>query len=243
MDGIIGSTGFVGQQLLRILPDVTTIGRSDVANRILYPIQVLYIAAPGAMKWQIDAEPLEDLAEVQRLTSYIKQLRPQRVYLFSTIDVFSDRSNCSESSKRIQSPSYGGNRTYFEDSLLNMDTETYVRRLGGLFGPGLKKNLIFDLIHRREDQLLKYNPNSRFQYLSLDSSVRLSLSTLLDGHRIVNIVGEPISAGSIAGKYRNLLSSSAPEVHYDVKTEFHSEPYFQRANEILRDINNFIRGR
>jgi hypothetical protein len=137
--------------------------------------------------------------------------------------------------------SYGGNR-YLLESLLGESTEhLLVRRLGGLFGPGLKKNLIYDALHNRFEQLRKYHPESTYQYMPVETSINLSLSRRLADVKIVNIVGEPTAAKRLLDGRQNYLSFDAERVSYDVRSNHGlNGPYFMSAESVLKSVNEYF---
>ncbi len=113
----------------------------------------------------------------------------------------------------------------------------YIRRLPGLFGPGLKKNIIFDLVHNRQDQLLKYNPKSVFQYIHIDDGIKLATDTVLEEHNIVNIATSPIAVSDII----NLpINGELEAVEYNVMTKYHPQKYFVHGDTVIQSIKKYV---
>ena len=172
MDGLLGYTGFVGSNVARILGDIYPISRSDLSSSQKLNVERLFIAAPSADKWKIKFDPMGDLKNVELLSEQLsKKVDAKRVILFSTIDVYANPSKSNEYSEVLSEVSYGGNRVKFERNIAAIFKYVDIYRLGGLYGRGLKKNFIFDLANNRLDQLSKFNPSSRYQYLSIDKIV------------------------------------------------------------------------
>lgn len=240
MIAIVGANGFVGSNLKRIFPESVVLSRSDLHEGCTTTFSTVFIAAPAADKWRINQNPLSDRENVQTLVRGLIRLKTHRFVLFSTIDVYSSHNESNEESKCLDSISYGGNR-YFLESLLGDRTEyLLVRRLGGLFGPGLKKNLIYDALNNRFEQLKKYHPESTYQYMSVETSIHLSLSDSLANVKIVNVVGEPITAKQLLGGRENYLSFDAARVSYNVKSNHGSNgPYFMSAESVLESVNEY----
>lgn len=111
----------------------------------------LVIAAPGAQKWLANADPDADLDGVVDLVAALRRCTADEVRLVSTIDVHSD---CS----------YGENRKYFEEKVREVFPHAKVVRLPALYGPGLKKNALFDLLHRGEAYV---HPDSTYQWFDV----------------------------------------------------------------------------
>jgi nucleoside-diphosphate-sugar epimerase len=238
--GIVGANGFVGSNLKRLFPESAVLRRSDLDEGCATTFSTVFIAAPAADKWRINQNPLSDRENIQALVKGLIRLKTLRFVLFSTIDVYSSHDESNEDSKCLDSVSYGGNR-YFLESLLGDNTEhLLVRRLGGLFGPGLKKNLIYDALNNRFELLRNYHPESTYQYLSVENSINLSLSDRLADVKIVNIIGQPITAQRLLGGRANFLSFDAERVNYDVRSNHGlNGPYFLSAESILESVNEF----
>jgi len=98
--------------------------------------------------WVADANPEVDRANLQRLAFHIESASVDRLILISTIAVLDDVSAghtesgaCYETVK-----AYGRNRRELELRLMEHPGAIIIR-LPALFGPGLKKNFIFDLMN------------------------------------------------------------------------------------------------
>jgi len=163
MDGLIGGSGFIGSNVLRLINGVQILGRLEISKPIDYEYKRLFIAAPSAEKWKISSDPQDDFENVKKLaTQLTKNVFAEEVVLFSTIDVYSDISDSNELSKTLESCSYGGNRRYLEESIIQHFAKVKVCRVGGLFGPGLKKNLLYDIKQGRTDQVERVSRDSEF---------------------------------------------------------------------------------
>lgn len=92
---------------------------------------LVVIAAPYASKWWANEHPDLDFNEVQRITTAMAGVQARRVVLLSSIDAGKDHP-------------YGQNRAWLETW---MPQNTAILRLPALFGDGLKKNALYDLIN------------------------------------------------------------------------------------------------
>jgi hypothetical protein len=145
---LIGSTGFVGGVLsLDVAFDAAyasaTIGRIEGEAFDT----VVCAGAPAAM-WRADADPDGDLRNLERLVATLAKARIGRVVLISTIAVLGDpAAGANETTADFETDgAYGRNRRWLETTLADRFPTT-VLRLPALFGPGLKKNFLFDLRH------------------------------------------------------------------------------------------------
>ena len=108
---------------------------------------VVCAGAPATM-WAANARPAVDAANLCRLFKALCSAKIGRVILISTIAVFDDSSaGYTETCAKFEvDKAYGRNRRELE--LRAMEAfDCHVVRLPALFGPGLKKNFIFDLMN------------------------------------------------------------------------------------------------
>ena len=98
--------------------------------------------------WAANANPNADLDNLQRLTSALSEAKIDRLILISTIAVFDNASaGYTESNAQYETvKAYGRNRRELELHVLE-HYNAVVLRLPALFGRGLKKNFIFDILN------------------------------------------------------------------------------------------------
>ena len=146
---LIGYTGFVGSSLLRTTHFdelYNSANIDEIASKAFD--EVLCAAAPAAM-WQANQDPEGDRANIRHLFAALDQVEAKRVVLISTIAVFDDASAGYTESRAVYeaSKAYGRNRRELEELVAGRFAHAQVVRLPALFGPGLKKNFVFDLIN------------------------------------------------------------------------------------------------
>jgi hypothetical protein len=142
---------------------------------------------------------------------------------------------------------YGKNRMYFEDALRDCFEVVTAVRIAGVFGPGLKKNVLYDLLH--DNCLDAINPDSSFQYYNV-SHLWGDLE-LLDrtGIRLINFVTEPIRTRDIIDRFfpgKRVGQKRVPEVHYDVRTLYSEQlgrppGYLGQAEGVMADLGEFVK--
>jgi hypothetical protein len=114
-----------------------------------------------------------------------------------------------------------------------------ILRLPALFGPGLKKNALFDLMTDHEVE--KIPANAVYQWYPL-SELRGSIAqALLEDHPVANLVSDPIEMGVIQRRFFPAARLGPPSVlapSYSVVSRYgrSSERY------ILGEIEAFLRG-
>lgn len=94
-------------------------------------------------------EPEADRQQIDTLIERLEGVRTQRFVLISTIAVLADlAAGDDESTKAFQEDlAYGRNRRILEAFCETHFDDYLVVRLPALFGPGLRKNFIFDLLN------------------------------------------------------------------------------------------------
>ncbi|MCY7273373.1 MAG: hypothetical protein LH702_06410, partial [Phormidesmis sp. CAN_BIN44] len=165
--GLIGHTGFVGSNLTRLASFEDSHNSRTIAEIQATEFDLLLCAAPQAKKWWANQHLEEDKALVQQLIAYLKQTQAKRFVLISSIDVFPRITDADESfdcTSQKNHP-YGQNRLFLEQFVANHFPSAHIIRLPGLFGLGLKKNVIFDLLN--VNQIEKIHPDSQFQWYGL----------------------------------------------------------------------------
>lgn len=156
MNAIIGYTGLVGQNL----DDSNFEERYNSQN--IQSIKgrkfdtIVCAGVPGN-KTLANQFPDRDWSTIAKLLECLKEVQCERFILISTFDVYSKTEDVDEdtSISEIGLNAYGCHRVRMELIIKKMFPQCYIVRLPGIFGKGLKKNLIFDLmfqIPRRIDQ-------------------------------------------------------------------------------------------
>ena len=148
MQGLIGSSGFVGGALQRQRSfdgayNSKTIGQ--IAGRRFE--RVVCAGAPATM-WAANNQPEADAANLASLLASLRSASIGKLVLISTVAVFDDVSaGYTESHARYeQAKAYGRNRRRLEEDAAEA-FDCHILRLPALFGKGLKKNFIFDLMN------------------------------------------------------------------------------------------------
>ncbi len=156
---LVGYTGFVGSNIL---------AAAGLAIQGLYHSQniseaygthpdLLIYAGLRAEKYLANSAPEEDMGKVIEAEENIRRISPKKLVLISTIDVFKDPRDVDENS-RVETEglaAYGLNRYRLELWARENFPDSLIIRLPGLFGKNIKKNFIYDFIHRIPAMLSK----------------------------------------------------------------------------------------
>ena len=149
MDALIGATGFVGGTLARqhafaAAFDSRTI---DQARGCAFDA-VVCAAAPGSM-FEANRFPDRDRARIDKLIDHLATLRGESFVLISTIAVLADGGlQADETAHRFETDkAYGRHRRDLEVFCADHFPRCLIVRAPALFGPGLKKNFLFDILN------------------------------------------------------------------------------------------------
>lgn len=245
---LIGYTGFVGSNL-------AAQGRFDALynSRNIDEIRgesfdEIVCAGISAVKWWANNHPEEDLTGVRNLLDNLGQCTAQRFTLISTVDVYASPDGVDETTPIVMDGlhPYGRHRRQAELFCQEHFTGCMVLRLPGLFGAGLKKNAIYDLIH--DNQVDKIHPDAVYQFYDLSRIHADMEAARAAGATLVNLATEPVSMRQVARHAfgRELGPSPAtPAPRYDMRT-IHAPmfggtpPYLQTAAQVLDDIAAFV---
>ena len=144
---LVGSTGFVGGNLLAAYPFDAAYHSTDVQNGFGRDNGlVVYAGVPAAM-YLANADPTADLAVMAAARENLRRLAPKKLVLISSICVFADsrgKTEADEPTPERLSP-YGANRLQLERWVREDWPDALIVRLPALYGKGLKKNFLYDL--------------------------------------------------------------------------------------------------
>lgn len=247
-NALIGHTGFVGGNLLAQRRFDQLFNSTNFRDMEGQQFEQLACAGVSAVKWQANKAPERDLRQIQALQEVLATVSCQRFTLISSIDVYPVIGGEDESydcHQAVNHP-YGTNRLAFEDFCSQQFQRCCIIRLPALFGPGLKKNIIYDLL--KDNCLDAINPASSFQYYDLANLARdIDIATAADVP-LVNFFTEPVASADILARFfpdKVVGQNPAPETHYDLRTQHaslwqKSGPYLYSRQDVLTQMAAFI---
>ncbi len=220
-DALIGHTGFVGSNLLRQRDFTASFNSGSIGEIDGRRFDEVVCAGVSAVKWWANQNPDEDRARIEGLMRHLETITVRHFTLISTIDVYDPPLGVTERDPPEPEGlhAYGRHRAMLERFVAERFETYQIVRLPALFGPGLKKNAIFDLMH--DNRVALINPASSFQWYPLE---RLSADLGVGrAHRLslLNLATEPLEmeqirarcfAGSVIG------AEAPPAVRYDMRT-------------------------
>jgi hypothetical protein len=245
---LIGHTGFVGGNLQRQFSFGELYHSSNIEQIRGKYFDVMVCSGVSAVKWQANRFPVEDRAAIDRLLRNLTTVSAARVILISTVDVYPRIEGIDElfDPHGIPNHAYGINRLYVEDTIRKSFPHAHIVRLPGLFGPGLKKNIIYDLLHDNNLEII--NPRNRFQFYDVRRLWQDLQPVLHDGLKLVNFATEPIETSEIVRRYfpdKQIGSQAAAQIKYDMQTVYAerfggSGGYLYSAEQVLTWLGDWI---
>lgn len=149
IDALIGHSGFVGGTLSRQHAFAARFNTSNIDAIVGREFDTLVCAAaPGSM-FTANREPERDREQIEALIERLDGVNARRFVLISSIAVLADfAAGDDESTQAFQKDlPYGRHRRVLEAFCETRFENFLVVRLPALFGSGLRKNFIFDLLN------------------------------------------------------------------------------------------------
>nr|WP_321985542.1 hypothetical protein [uncultured Lichenicoccus sp.] len=235
-DALIGHTGFVGSNLLRQRGFASTYNSATIGDIDGQRFDAVVCAGAAAVKWWANQNPEQDRLRIEALMRHLDTIAATHFTLISTIDVY-DRPVAVDETDQPDPAllhAYGRNRLMLERHVADRFADRLIVRLPGLFGPGLKKNVIHDLMHG--ERLGAINPASTFQWYPLDRLAADLARARGLGFNLLNLATAPLDTATLSGGlFRNLAigAQAAAPVTYDMRTRHAAS--FGGANGFVMD--------
>lgn len=258
---IVGSSGFVGAALGDALRSQGCLVRgfnskSTPEEMRHHEYDLALIAAPHAKKWWANANSSADEKLVEKLVERLSFVKAEKVVLYSTIDVFprvngvDESADCSETEEP-----YGRNRFLLEQQVRTLFHNATVIRLPGLFGRGLQKNVLHDLLNRK--LLDNISPRATYQWYGLDELWADTRRVLSIGEDLVALNSEPLTNRVLVREVFPELEHLLPRfgetelgnfVSYNVHSRFAfhwndgTSPFMRDRNTVVKDLLRWKHG-
>ncbi len=246
---LIGHTGFVGGTLLRQRPLEHLFNSSNISEISGRRFDLLICAGVSAAKWIANKDPAGDRAAIARLTDALETVEAREFILISTIDVYPDPASNADETAEIDVSSnhaYGANRYELEQWVRRRHPEPRIVRLPALFGEGLRKNALYDLLN--DNNVGSLNRLGRFQWYPM-RRLSADLDTIREAELpLVNLFGAPVAMADVIDAFfpgAQVGPAKKPAPVYDLRTR-HASLFGGRgghilsAEEILGEMARFI---
>ena len=235
MNALIGYTGFIGSNLKNQYKF------DDLYNsKNIYEIEgkfynLIVCSGAYARKWYANKHGEEDLKQIKILCKHLSRTNASKLVLISTISVYED----------FRKNNYGMNRLFLEKFLGKIFPNFTIVRLPSLFGLGLKKNSIYDLINNDTSYLP--NQASKIQYYYLNNLWRDINIALENNIPSLNICSEPILFKTILNLFnlKDLDLSKRKIIIENMKTEYahlwgKNSNYLYTSHQITEDLKHYL---
>ena len=247
---LIGYTGFVGASLARAERFDLLVNRANLESLQGARLERVVCAGLPAAKWIANQKPQEDAEDVRRLEAALSTVRADAFVLISTIDVYPRTAEADETydCSREFNHAYGKHRLGFERFVGERFPHAHIVRLPALFGRGLKKNVVYDLLH--DNRLERINPASRFQWYPLARLPKDLRTIEVHGLPLVNLFTEPVETRTIVEQlFADKLAGGSPDpaADYDLRTRHGAffggdSRYVMSGAAVMTALGEFVRG-
>ena len=220
-DALIGYTGFVGTTLLKQHRFKDLYRSTNICVIDGREFDLIVCAAAPAQKWIANREPEADRQKIEELIAHLKTIQCETFVLISTVDVFKRPIGVTEETviEVDGLHAYGTNRRLLEKFVEQHFSNHLIIRLPGLVGPGLRKNVIFDLLN--DNNLHAIDSRGVFQFypmVNLWYDIQTALRAKL---KLLHLTAEPISVAVVAAEgfgkpFDQALSNAAAT--YDMRS-------------------------
>jgi nucleoside-diphosphate-sugar epimerase len=244
---LIGYTGFVGSNLLNQQSFSDNFNSRNIESINGRHFESVVCAGVSAAKWIANCEPVKDAENIEHLKRQLKTITTDKFILISTVDVYPRPIDVDENSsiRLSECQPYGKHRLELEQ-FIAAEFDALIVRLPGLFGEGLKKNIIFDFLNN--NNIEKINPENIFQFYDLKyltKDIQIGIDHNLN---LLNISTEPTSVGEIAKiclghEFKNKVDGEL--VKYDYRSchanKFGGKGgYLYNKEQVLTDLKQFV---
>jgi len=246
---LIGHTGFVGSNILDKHSFTHLYHSSNIGEIDGQEFDLVVSTGFTGLKWMANKEPEKDLEGIESLLAHLEKVKAKTFVLISTVDVYGAPRNVDEDTPPdYDIEPYGRHRLMAEDRVKGLFADLRIVRLPALFGKGLKKNALFDLLN--DNQLDQIRRDDVFQYYDL-SRLWSDISVCLENDvPLVNLATEPVSIAELIAAFFPAKDAKIPtgtqrKQYYDVHTKHASVfggtgPYIYDKAESLRRLKLYI---
>lgn len=246
---LIGHSGFVGSNLKADGGFSDLYNSANIREMAGERFDEVVCAGVSAVKWLANKEPENDWRAIERLLDVLARVDAGRFTLISTIDVYpkADRPDDEATVLDLEDGQpYGRHRLQVERFVGERFRNVLVARLPALFGPGLRKNVVFDLLAGNQTE--KINPASAFQWYPLERLARDLATAWGAGLSLVNLFPEPLETRRVLDELfagATVGPTAQPAPRYDLRTR-HAElfgganGFVMSADEVMEALSRFV---
>ncbi|MBN9518148.1 NAD(P)-dependent oxidoreductase [bacterium] len=247
-DALIGHTGFVGGNLAAQHRFDAVFNSKTIESVRGRHFRRLVVSAMPAEMWVANRDPDGDRANLEKLWANLSQCRADEVAVISTVAVYATPIAVDEDTviEPNFATTYGRHRLELERRARWHFPRVVAVRLPGLYGPGLKKNAVYDLLH--DNQVNKLHAGASYQFYDTTRvwcDVEVALAS---GLRVVNLATEPVTVRDVARAAFGRDFTNDPGTRpacFDVRTKHAAlfggrDGYIETRAQVLAGLSRFV---
>tara|TARA_Y100000816_G_scaffold175374_1_gene126219 strand:- start:3605 stop:5227 length:1623 start_codon:yes stop_codon:yes gene_type:complete len=227
---IVGYTGFVGSNILQFYKVTHFYNSKNFHEAKGMNFDVVIFCGAPATKWIANKYPEQDCEVIDSIINTLHTMKVERFILISTIDVYDKidtRNNELYELNGEDNHTYGKNRLKLEKFVQSYSgfVTTHIVRLPALFGKGLKKNIIYDLIHNNNVNDIPID--SEFQWYDLEW-LKDDIDTIIKKNiAVCNLFTPPLHTKKIIEIFKKVYN-----IDYGFQTEYSCNDIVKRRYDV-----------
>jgi nucleoside-diphosphate-sugar epimerase len=215
---VIGAGGFVGSAFASHIAsqsgvELVQVTRSNYDRAAGVPSDIVVDASCNSKKYLADEDPCREFAlSVDHRLRTLRDFPAALQVHISSVDVYGNLHSAETTTEEAESDlrgvsNYGFHKLMAEQLVRHYSTDWLILRLGGMVGPGLRKNPVYDIL---QGQPLRIHPDSQYQFIATGDIARIGWAVIERGihSEALNICGQglisPREIASIARRELNL---------------------------------------
>ena len=243
---LVGYTGFVGSNLLQFYKFDKLYNSKNFYKAKNKTFDKVFFCGLPANKWMINNNPTQDEETINEIKNILSTIKANKFILISTIDVYENTNQELDEDYKCNpqiNHTYGKHRFLFEQYIQTTFTDHHIVRLPALFGKGLKKNIIYDLLNN--NNINQIFLDTSFQWYNLDW-LYTDINVVVDNNiKICNLFTENIETNDIIKLFSyDLSNNKSKNIIYNCCTKyghlFNGNKYIRNKTFVLDSIKHFI---
>lgn len=244
MKAIIGYTGFVGSNIIDGMDFDFMFNSKNIHEIGQHDYELIVCAGIPSLKWYANKYPQKDLDNINDLITNLRNVNCEKFVLISSSDVYEKTFDNPELIKCSDSHhAYGRNRYHAEKEIKKIFRDVTILRLPSVFGKNLKKNLIYDLMHKNLYE--KLNLCTTLQWYDAGDMAKDIKYTLDNNISELDLFTEPITMKEIVDEFFDVDPNETyfdcnNAIRYDLKCNIMSNGYWETKEQIMKKLRKFI---
>jgi nucleoside-diphosphate-sugar epimerase len=219
---LIGHAGFIGSNLKQQRAFDEYFDPTDIEHIAGRRFDLVVCSGPRTAKWQANADPAADRDNIECVVTALERANIGKLVVVSTVEVFLNPVDVDEDSPVPTAGlhAFGRNRRWLEQIAASR-FDALVVRLPALYGPGLERNVLFDLL--KDNDVSKIDSRGLYQFYDigrLSRDIDLALDAELS---LAHLTPEPdvvadVARAALGIEFTNEIASVP--VRHDVHTRY-----------------------